>query len=438
MTAEELVALIEEKVLVVLEKQKEEAKDDPPSDVKNEKIEKLIADIAEYKATVKVLEEQLKRPVNVKLDAGEDGDDGDAPPPVHKFKGVEHFIYDVFKAGSAGRDESDELRDWRKYVEKATEKVAGTPTQSAGEAEGGGYAIPIEYAREAWIRQTEMSAIYQNALKLPMTTPTLRIPVLFGYDESSHTVYGNVQWLWKAELKEYEAKDIELEMIELNLQKLTGLSYLSDEIMKFANPAIEPMVKRAFDVGLNRAISRACLRGTGVGQPAGMLDADCTIEISEEDGQPDDTFVLENMLNMQARLYSVDENPAGFWYANRQLIPQMATMSLPVGTGGSAMFLVSGVQDKPQYSLMGLPVRFSTAMSAIGDSGDIMLIDPSQYIIGEYAGGVEQVSSIHVQFLYGQTALRFTFWMAGQPGWRTYFTPEYGDTMSPFIKLEAR
>lgn len=414
-------------IITELDKTKEAVKDggDPLDPEYKSKIEDLMEKNAELEKTMTALTAKI----DPKLD-----EEIAAEPLPHKFLSVAHFLDDVHKAGSAGRDESSELKAWRKHTEKA-----GDPTQSAGSAEGGGYLMPDEQANEIFVRQTEKSTFMANALKLQMKGMTLSIPVMMGFDESSKTYYGNIAWKWSGELQTYVATDIEFEMIELHLEKLTGMVYLSDEIMKFARPAIKPYVDRAFDIGMNRALTNAFIRGTGAGMPQGVLAADCTIEISEEPDQVNNTFILDNMLNMQARLYSTDEDPTGVWYANRQLIPQLAKMVLTGGTASTPLFIVNA-QDKLRYSLMGLPIKFSTTMSAIGDSGDIMLMDPSQYFIGMPAGGqaIEQESSIHVQFIYGQTAFRFTTWIAGQPGWRTSFTPEYGDTMSPFLKLEAR
>lgn len=426
MTTEELEKLII-RIIKELEEQKQEAIDDADAvNPNDEKVLALEAKIGEYEDAMG----ELQKAKDVKIEAEEDDE-----PPKHKFTSTTHFYHDVYDAGENGRSESSELTDWRKY----TEKAAGDPTQSAGVAESGGYLLPVEYADQAFVRQTERSAFMQNALNIPMTTKTLRIPTMMGYDESSNTYYGNVAWAWSNELKEITATDIELEQIELGLEKLTGMVYLSDEIMRWARPAIQPLVDQAFDVGLNRALTKAFLRGTGAGQPLGILNSDCTIEISAETNQPVDTFLLNNMLNMQAVLYSTDENPTGLWYANRTLIPSMAVMVLPGGTASTPMFMVAA-QPNLQYSLMGLPLRFSTIMSSKGDVGDVVLMDPTQYFIGVPAGGaaIEQASSIHVQFVYSQTAFKFTTWIAGQPGWRTKFTPEFGDDMSPFITLAAR
>ncbi len=416
-------------IMAEMKKQEEKAKTegDPTDAEDNARIKELESQKEELEKTLAALDNVVDPKI---------AEEQALEPKPHKFVSDAHFFNDVIKAGTGGRDETPELRSWRKFTD---DKAAGDPTQSIVPAESGGYLMPVETANAVFVRQSENSAFMANALQMPMASMTLKIPAMMGFDESSQTYYGNVAWKWSGELQEFTPTDAKFEMIELHLEKLTGMVYLSDEIMKFAQPAIKPYIDRAFDLGMNRALSGAFIRGTGAGMPQGVLEADCTIEISEESGQENDTFYLANMLNMQARLYSTDEDPTGMWFSNRELIPQLATMTLTGGTASTPMFMIRA-QDKLQYSLMGLPIKFSTLMSALGDSGDIMLIDPSQYFVGLPASGnaVEQASSIHVQFIYGQTAFRFTTWVAGQPGWRTFFTPEYGATQSPFIKLEAR
>ena len=428
MTAEELKALITETVKELDAAKEQVAEEVDAVSPDPELVAKITAyeeRIAEYEETIEALKE-----VDPEIEAEQEEE-----PAAHDFKSMQHFTHDMIKAGPAGRDESDELVKWRKYCEKA----AGDPTQSAGVAEAGGYLVPTEYVANAWVRQTERSTFMQNAVQIPMNTKTLKMPAMMGYDESSQTYYGNVAWKWIDELVTAVATDIELEQIELSLEKLTGMVYVSDEIQKWGNPAIMPLIDMAFDVGLNRALSGAFLRGTGAGKPQGILNCDAKVEIAAETNQPADTFLLDNMLKMQARLYAIDEDPTGVWFANRTLLPQIAKLVLPGGTSSSPMFMTSAL-PKPTYTLMGLPLKFSTLNSAAGDVGDIILTDPGQYFIGRPAGGevIEQASSIHVSFVYGQSAFKFTTWIAGQPAWRTTFTPEYGDSMAPNITLAAR
>lgn len=439
MTAEEHKELVKKEVqatLKAIEEEKAKAVEelDPVSPEQGEMAERIKV-LETEKVEWEKTQEALKAPVDPKLDPEKDPDE----PPDHGFKHTTHFFHDIVKAGPAGRDESDELIAWRRHCDKVEEKAAGSPTQSVGVAEAGGYVVPTEYVATAWVRQTERSAFMQNAVQISMNSKTLKMPAMMGYDESSQTYYGNVAWKWIDELVELTATDIELEQIELSLEKLTGMVYISEELQKWGNPAIMPLIDIAFDVGLNRALSGAFLRGTGAGKPLGILNTDAKIEIAAETNQASGTFLLDNMLNMQARLYAVDEDPTGIWFANRTLLPQLAKLVLPGGTASTPMFMTSAL-PKPTYTLMGLPMKFSTLNSAAGVVGDIVLTDPSQYFIGRPASGeaVEQASSIHVAFIYGQSAFKFTTWIAGQPAWRTTFTPEYGDSMAPNMTLAAR
>ena len=76
--------------------------------------------------------------------------------------------------------------------------------------------------------------------------------------------------------------------------------------------------------------------------------------------------------------------------------------------------------------------------SAIGDLGDIVLADWSQYKLATI-GGVEAASSMHVQFLTNQMAYRFIRRVDGNSTWQSALTPYKGTkTQSPFITLEAR
>ncbi|MCB0242634.1 MAG: phage major capsid protein, partial [Anaerolineae bacterium] len=84
------------------------------------------------------------------------------------------------------------------------------------------------------------------------------------------------------------------------------------------------------------------------------------------------------------------------------------------------------------------PVVTNEYSSGVGDLGDIVLADWSQYKLATI-GGVNAASSMHVQFLTDQMAYRFIRRVDGQPTWQSDLTPYKGtNTQSPFITLEAR
>ena len=76
-------------------------------------------------------------------------------------------------------------------------------------------------------------------------------------------------------------------------------------------------------------------------------------------------------------------------------------------------------------------------MSALGDVGDILLGDFSQYLLID-KGSVEMASSMHVQFLTDELVFRFIYRVDGQSSWNAPLTPFKGATLSPFVTLAAR
>lgn len=74
----------------------------------------------------------------------------------------------------------------------------------------------------------------------------------------------------------------------------------------------------------------------------------------------------------------------------------------------------------------------------VGAKGDILLADMSQYILTDKRS-VDAQQSIHVRFIYDETAFRFIYRVDGQPAWGNTLTPYKGSTKrSPFVTLAAR
>jgi HK97 family phage major capsid protein len=98
-----------------------------------------------------------------------------------------------------------------------------------------------------------------------------------------------------------------------------------------------------------------------------------------------------------------------------------------------------GLSSAPYATLLGAPVIETEFNATLGDQGDILLADMSQYKLAQ-AGTVQSASSIHVQFLTDQTAYRFTARYDGQATWRNALTPYKGtsNTISPFVALAER
>ena len=84
------------------------------------------------------------------------------------------------------------------------------------------------------------------------------------------------------------------------------------------------------------------------------------------------------------------------------------------------------------------PVVFTEKTEKLGDKGDIILADFSQYVIG-LRSEMRFDTSIHVAFATDEILARLIERHDGQPLWDSALTLEDGTTtVSPFVALAAR
>jgi HK97 family phage major capsid protein len=187
-------------------------------------------------------------------------------------------------------------------------------------------------------------------------------------------------------------------------------------------------------------MNRVILKGTGAGQPQGILNAPSLVSITAETGQSASTILWENVIKMYSRCL----NPSkAIWIANPNTLPQLASMSLAVGTGGQSVFMpAGGASGKPYNTLFGLPIMFSHHAKSLGTVGDITLAQMDQYLLGMLSGGegMRFDTSIHVKFENDQKAFRWAFYVAGQSWMPSALTPPEAtsDTLSPFVAIATR
>jgi len=362
------------------------------------------------------------------------GDDQLVHDPKGGFKMLSDFAQHVYRAdASKGRNVSKEIVAW--------EKAASATSLVEGEDQYGGYLIPPEFRNQLLMAVEQQNEILPRTTQVPMKSTMVKIPYVNGFDESGNLVYGGIQWKWLDELATKTETRPKFGQISLELKKVAGLAYASDEILEDSPMSMENILRNGFRDGLNFALNRVFIRGTGAGQPLGILNAPCLVSVAAETGQATDTVVYENILKMYSRIFSLS---SAVWMANSNLLPQLATMSLSVGTGGAPVWLpAGGASGKPYDTLMGKPLIWSKHCSTLGTVGDIILADWSQYLVGTKAGQGSDGkfdTSIHLKFDADQTCFRFVFRIDGQPWWPTYYTPPQAtsDTMSPFVVLATR
>lgn len=304
----------------------------------------------------------------------------------------------------------------------------------------GGFLVRPTFAEQLLKRVHETGILIPRCTKIPIAGNSNRV-LINGVDETSRangSRWGGVQTYWEGEGDEITSSKPKFRQIELKLNKLTGLCYATDELLADA-AALESVTGQAFTEEFKFKFDDAVIRGTGAGQPLGVLNSNCKVRVGKESGQAATTLVAENVEKMYARM-EPRSLPNAVWLINQEVWPQIFKLHHEVGTGGAPMYMEPGkISEAPNGTLLGKPILPIEQCAALGTEGDIMFVDLSKMLWAE-KGGIQAASSMHVMFKYDEMCYRFIIRVDGQPMYSAPLTPYKGtsSTLSPFVTLQAR
>ena len=306
----------------------------------------------------------------------------------------------------------------------------------------GGFLVAPEFAERLLERVYSTGQFLQRTTSVPISKPGSTGAKIAGFDEQSRENglrFGGVLSYWQNEADEVLATKPKFRKVELSLKKLTGLCYATDELVSDA-ALLESSLTAAFTNEFRFRAEYATLFGTGQGQPAGIMSSPALITVAAQAGQAAGTIVAQNVLDMWARMWGPSKSKA-LWFTSSSAEAQLPKLAIDVGTGGSAvpLYVPTRNPNLQAFNLMlGRPVITCEYCPAPGTPGDLILVDPSQYLILEKAG-IEAASSIHVRFITNESAFRFIWRMDGQPAWHLPVAVfNGGATHSPFVALAQR
>lgn len=302
----------------------------------------------------------------------------------------------------------------------------------------GGFLVQKDLSQEL-LKQTFATGLLASRCRQIEISGAANGIKINGVDETSRasTRFGGILGYWKGEGAQKTASKPAFRQIELNLHKLIGLCYATDELLQDAS-ALDSFIRQAFPAEFGFLLDDAIINGTGAGQPLGILNANCLVSVTKETGQAASTILAENIVKMYARMFPQSIGNA-VWLVNQATLPQLYTMSLSVGTGGAPIFMpAGGLSQSPYNTLLGRPVVPIEQCAALGTVGDIIFADLGGYILAR-KGGIQTDVSIHVQFVYDESVFRFVMRVDGQPERASALTPYKGsDTLSHFVALATR
>jgi HK97 family phage major capsid protein len=301
----------------------------------------------------------------------------------------------------------------------------------------GGFLIDRDFSNDLLKSVFEVGKLGKLCQKIPISSDSNAIELNM-FDETSRATgsrFGGIRTYWTDEASELTKSKPKFRKLKLRLNKLAGLIYLTEELMADVS-VLETVVKRAFADEFAFTMDDMILRGTGAGQPLGILNAGVYLEIAKQSGQTQDTVVIENLVKMWSRF--LGDRSKAVWLVNSDVIPSLYLMSID-GSGNSPVYVPSGgASQRPYNSLFGAPVIECESCSTLGDSGDVILADMSQYLLAT-KGGLKSAASAHVRFIFDELVLKFTMRWDSQPTMKSPVTPYKGSaSKSPFIGIAER
>ncbi len=355
-----------------------------------------------------------------------------------------HAVPALFGPGGEG-DPRKSFGDWalavarndRAYLEKhyGSHFNEWRTKAALGESSGvtGGYTVPPEFYQQLMTIMAEQTFIRPRAFVQPMGSATLQIPYLDITTVQSAGVspfFGGVQMYWTAEAQTRTETEPQFKQLELKAWELSGYSVSSNVLLQDSVIGLEKFLMTLFAQAIAWFEEYAFLQGNGVGKPLGMLNAPAAISVNRQGANQ---VQFADVAGMWAKLLPVSWSKA-IWTFSPSVVPQL----LQLKDGANRAIFISidqGITKTPTWSLLGRPAFPTEKVPALGTKGDLMLLDPSFYVVGDRMS-VEVAASEHVNFLRNQMTWRVVERIDGQPWLDKPITLQDSVTqVSPFVVL---
>jgi HK97 family phage major capsid protein len=356
-----------------------------------------------------------------------------------------HAVPAIFGPGGDGDPRGKTFGDWalavargdRAYLEKhyGSRFVEYSGKAALGEASGvtGGYTVPPDFYQQLIAIMAEETFIRPRAFVLPMAGATMQIPFLDVSTVQSAGVspfFGGVQMYWTAEAQTRTETEPQFKQMELKAWELSGYSVSSNVLLQDSVIGLEKFLMTLFAKALAWFEEYAFLQGNGAGKPQGLLTANASVALTRQGAN---LVQYADVAGMWAKLLPISWGKA-VWTCSPSVVPQL----LQLKDGANRAIFISidqGATKSPNWSLLGRPVFATEKVPALGTKGDLMLLDPSFYVVGDRMQ-IEIAASEHVNFLKNQMTWRVVERVDGQPWLDKPVTLQDGATqVSPFVIL---
>jgi HK97 family phage major capsid protein len=321
------------------------------------------------------------------------------------------------------------------HLEKNYDLLNIQQKAALGESSGvtGGYTVPQQFSEQIQLLMAENTFIRPRAFVQPMTSAVLQIPYLDVTTPQAAGVpwaFGGLQVAWTAEAQartEYEPK---FKQLELRPWELSAYSVSSNVLLQDSAIGMEKFLYQLFAQVIGWTEEYAFLQGNGVGKPVGMLTCNANLAVTRSVAGK---ISYSDVAGLLSRLLPASLARA-IWVVHPYGLVDLVQLRDASGRVVWVDALGGATKNIPGY-LMGRPVFISEKVPTYGTKGDLNLLDPGMYVIGDRMA-LEVAASEHVNFLANQMTWRVVERVDGQPWIEKVITLADGaSTVSPFVSL---
>ena len=322
-----------------------------------------------------------------------------APHDMHGFKDGQ----DWFAAALGGR-----------YDPRLMAAGTGSTT---GVGESGGYMVPTPIAYDILQDAVIASQILPRVTSTPVTSKNSTHP-RFAFEDGSTGLTGGFQGLWIGEAQDATLQQAKIEALNVTTNKLAVYTKASSELIA-DSPAFAQRLQPQMVKAMSYSLDRALVRGTGAGQPLGLLNSNSTITVTADGGQAADALVWKNVAKLFSAMYAAGTSRA-VWLVHPTVVTQLLLLQNTVqnvaateNVGGTPAVTVS---DAGTLRMLGREVIQSEHLPPLGDFGDVMFIYLSQYaLFMRLEIYVETTNAVH--WIADEFDFRAIMRVTGMPMW---------------------
>jgi len=328
-----------------------------------------------------------------------------------------HCFSDFLALVRRGEKGTIEKRYWSKVSKTALAESSGP---------SGGYTVPPSLS-DALMRDISTGSLFRKfgATVVPMSTRQVELPMP---DVSTPPAaagiapyFGGFNMTFTPENQTLSQQGVNFRNVVLTAWNLEGYVYASNPFLQDA-VGVERWLTNLFARGAAWYQDSYFFNGNGVGQPMGVFNSNGAFSATRTSANQIAVIDAQKMVdNLLPSAY----DDGAFWFAHPSTLTQITAFT--------------GWFPNGPLMIYGLPMLITGKAQKLGNTGDLSLIAPSLYVIGDrmlidIAFGPEEPTA----WKNNQSAFRILSRVDGQPALAAPITlADATDQVSPFVILHA-